>query len=52
MDRLVYFEVHDSIGAAIPRDIQMKKWNRTWKIRQTEERNPNWIDLHPQIATQ
>lgn len=52
VNRLVYFEVHDSIEAAILRENQMKKWRRTWKIRLIEERNPNWIDLYPQIAMQ
>jgi putative endonuclease len=52
MDRLVYFEVHDNIEAAILRDIQIKKWNRTWKIRRIEERDLNWIYLDPQIAAQ
>ena len=52
VNRLVYFEVHDSIEAAILRENQMKKWRRAWKIRLIEERNPNWIDLYPQIAMQ
>ncbi|HEY7646158.1 MAG TPA: GIY-YIG nuclease family protein [Hyphomicrobiales bacterium] len=52
VNSLVYFEVHDSIEAAILRENQMKKWRRAWKIRLIEERNPNWIDLYPQIAMQ
>jgi putative endonuclease len=50
LDRLVYFEVHGGIEAAILREKQIKKWNRTWKIRQIEEQNPHWLDLYPQIA--
>jgi putative endonuclease len=50
--RLVYFEAYDTIEAAILREKQMKKWNRAWKIRRIEERNPNWADLYPQIAAQ
>jgi putative endonuclease len=48
--RLVYFEVHADIEAAITREKQMKKWNRAWKVRLIEESNPNWDDLYIQIA--
>ena len=24
----------------------MKKWNRDWKIRLIEEKNPDWSDLY------
>jgi putative endonuclease len=50
VDRLVYYEVFESIEAAILREKQMKKWDRAWKVRRIEERNPNWVDLFPQIA--
>ncbi len=48
--RLVYYEVHSDIEAAITREKQMKKWNRNWKIRLIEEDNPNWDDLYKRIA--
>jgi putative endonuclease len=48
--KLVYFEVHSKIEAAITREKQMKKWNRAWKIRLIEEDNPNWDDLYKRIA--
>jgi putative endonuclease len=48
--RLVYFEQHTDIEAAIRREKRLKKWNRVWKIRLIEEANPNWDDLYPQIA--
>jgi putative endonuclease len=48
--RFVYYEVFDSIEAAITREKQLKKWNRAWKIRLIEEKNPNWDDLYPAIA--
>jgi putative endonuclease len=49
--RLVYFEQHTEIEAAIHREKRLKKWNRAWKIRLIEESNPNWDDLYPQIAS-
>jgi putative endonuclease len=52
VSRLVYYEVFDNLKAAFIRERQMKKWNRSWKIRLIEEKNPDWIDLYPQIATQ
>ncbi len=49
--RLVFFEQHIDIEAAIRREKRLKRWNRAWKIRLIEETNPNWDDLYPQIAT-
>ncbi|ODR93774.1 GIY-YIG nuclease [Methyloceanibacter stevinii] len=49
--RLVYFEQFDDITAAIEREKRLKKWNRAWKIELIEERNANWDDLYPSIAT-
>lgn len=49
--RLVYFEVFDDIENTIAREKQIKKWNRAWKIRLIEERNPDWQDLYQGIAS-
>jgi putative endonuclease len=49
VDRLVHFEAFERIEDAINREKQLKKWNRAWKIRLIEERNPNWDDLYPTI---
>jgi putative endonuclease len=48
--RLVSYETHDSVDAAIQREKQMKKWKRRWKIELIENGNPNWVDLYPEIA--
>jgi len=48
--RLVYYEQHDDIEEAILREKRLKKWNRVWKIRLIEEKNPNWVDLYPEIV--
>ena len=47
---LVYFEMHDRMEDAILREKQMKKWNRVWKLRRIEERNPAWRDLYEDIV--
>ena len=46
---LVYYESHTSMTIAIAREKQLKKWNRIWKLRLIEERNPDWIDLSGEI---
>lgn len=43
--RLVYFEVHDEMDAAITREKQLKNWRRDWKIELIERDNPFWEDL-------
>lgn len=45
VDRLVYFEETSDIESAIRREKQLKKWERLWKLRLIEKRNPDWIDL-------
>jgi putative endonuclease len=49
--RLVYFEPHTDVEAAIRREKRLKRWNRTWKIQLIEQTNPNWDDLYPQISS-
>ena len=43
--RLVWFEAHDDVTAAIAREKQIKKWRRDWKIALLEADNPDWLDL-------
>ncbi len=47
---LVYFEQHNNPESAITREKQIKKWNRRWKIRLIEEKNPEWKDLYEQVT--
>ena len=46
---LVYYELFDDMQNAITREKRLKKWNRAWKIRLIEEKNPYWDDLWQQI---
>ncbi|HKV06339.1 MAG TPA: GIY-YIG nuclease family protein [Candidatus Acidoferrales bacterium] len=43
--RLVYFERHGDIRAAIAREKQLKRWVRAKKIALIEAMNPSWRDL-------
>jgi putative endonuclease len=43
--QLVYFEETTDVQFALLREKQLKKWNRTWKMRLIEEQNPGWRDL-------
>jgi putative endonuclease len=42
---LVFYEETNDVLSAIEREKQLKKWNRLWKLRLIEERNPDWKDL-------
>ena len=46
---LVWFESTPSVEAAIHREKQLKEWQRAWKVRLIEERNPYWRDLYADI---
>ena len=43
--RLVWFEPHATMEAAILREKRIKKWNRVWKLELIEKDNPAWRDL-------
>jgi len=48
--RLVWMEPYDRVADAIAREKQLKGWNRAWKIRLIESSNPEWRDLHEELA--
>ncbi|HML11290.1 MAG TPA: GIY-YIG nuclease family protein [Stellaceae bacterium] len=45
VDRLVWFEAHESRNAALRREKQIKEWRRDWKINLIERENRHWLDL-------
>ena len=45
VSRLVWYEVHDSRGAAFVRERRIKEWRREWKLDLIERMNPAWADL-------
>ena len=48
--RLVYFEPHESILAAIQREKDIKHWSHEWKIDLIARDNPDWRDLYDDIV--
>jgi putative endonuclease len=48
--RLVWYELHETMGSAIQREKQMKEWKRKWKLELIESTNPNWRDLYQTIV--
>jgi putative endonuclease len=48
---LVHYELFDDMLNAITREKRLKTWNRSWKIRLIEERNPQWADLWNEILS-
>ncbi|MEM1196490.1 MAG: GIY-YIG nuclease family protein [Pseudomonadota bacterium] len=43
--RLVWFEWFDDLNDAQRHERRMKNWNRQWKVKRIEERNPAWDDV-------
>jgi putative endonuclease len=50
VDKLVWYEAHDSVDAAIRREKQIKGWKRDWKFNLIERANPHWIDLYRDLV--
>ncbi|MDA0154076.1 GIY-YIG nuclease family protein [Vibrio sp. Makdt] len=48
--KLVYFEVFEDFRAAIEREKQLKRWNRTWKDNLINKRNPSRRDLYDELS--
>lgn len=48
--KLVWFEPHTDLTAAIERERQLKKWNRAWKAKLVSNHNPEWRDLYQEFA--
>jgi putative endonuclease len=46
VDRLVWYEQHETMESAIRREKALKEWKRAWKLALIEEKNPEWTDLY------
>lgn len=49
VEKLVYYELHNTIEFAIAREKEIKKWNRSKKDALINSFNPDWEDLWNQI---
>jgi len=45
VDKLVYFEQTTDVMSALEREKQLKKWNRSKKIKLIDMKNSEWTDL-------
>jgi len=50
IQRLIWFELHETMGSAILREKRLKNWKRNWKLKLVEETNPDWRDLYETIV--
>jgi putative endonuclease len=50
VDRLVWYEVHESMISAISREKAIKNWKRAWKVKTIETMNPEWRDLYEDLV--
>jgi len=51
VNRLVWFEPHESVAAAHRRESSIKRWRRAWKLALIEKSNPQWRDLYADITS-
>ena len=47
--RLVWYEPHESMTAAIQREKSLKRYRREWKVNLVERENLYWADLYPTL---
>jgi putative endonuclease len=50
IDRLVYFETHDTVYQAIQREKNIKHWPRVYKTRLIAQINDTWRDLYDELV--
>ena len=48
-DKLVWYELHETMESAIQREKNIKNWKRSWKLRTIEAMNPDWKDLYEEL---
>lgn len=49
IEMLVWYEIHARVESAIMREKQLRKWNRSWKIRLIESENRHREELYQRI---
>jgi len=48
--QLMWYEVAETMEAAIAAEKRIQKWRREWKMNLIERENPNWDDLAPGLG--
>ena len=46
IDKMVWYELHESMEEAINREKKIKNWRRDWKVNLINRFNPDWHDLY------
>ena len=49
IEKLVWYEMHETMESAINREKAIKNWKRVWKINVIEAMNPLWRDLYSDV---
>jgi putative endonuclease len=49
LNKLVWYERHETMESAIQREKTMKFWLRNWKLKIIEEMNADWRDLYEEF---
>ena len=47
--RLVWYELHETMEAAILQEKRLREWRRAWKLRLIQGINPEWEDLYDRL---
>ena len=50
VNKLVYFEQHNTANTAISREKKLKNWRRKWKLGLIKKSNPDWKDLYKDLT--
>ena len=50
VDRLVWYEMLETMDNAIVAEKRIKRWRRRWKTELIEGINPEWDDLYPLLS--
>jgi putative endonuclease len=49
VDKLVWYELHETMESALSREKNIKFWKRHWKLKTIEAMNPDWRELSEEI---
>ncbi|QGX99454.1 GIY-YIG nuclease family protein [Roseovarius faecimaris] len=50
INKLVYFEAHDTLSQAFARERKLRRWRHALKDVLINDTNPSWSDLNPEAS--